>query len=271
MAKTQSILTKAKTLLVWAKRLNTEPEVLDIDRPKDSIQAFDLNFVDPEVGVSVSQFKVVIENLTPGAEYEYILTSFTFGVEGKQWDSLPMTLRVPTETVYNGDFEKGFFGGIAEGWKTTGRAFLTQASVYPFQTKPLSGKDSQVIFARGRKGMNLETTMGAPVVIPKTGTSVDVGVLTRGMIVEGDSNAKIFVRLGMASGGDANPKAENVRWGRFQTVDSEKDSFPVSESLSLEGLQIPAVVTIFIHCKTDGDLGGATAALVLDDVTVSVK
>ena len=169
-------------------------------------------------------------------------------------------VRSPGSTVFNSDFDDGFFAGIAKGWTIEGEGFCVDAGLIPLAYL-IHGKHAQVVYASDERGnKDLNSTLST-LVTARPSQNVKLTVSWTGTS-EGGS-VKILSRLGIGPEGQAQPGAAGVQWSQWQ----ETPSFWDDASFSAKAAN--SVVRLFIQCRSEGSLEDATATFMLDNVRVS--
>jgi len=205
---------------------------------------------------------------SPGQTVTFTITTETAeeGKSRKQYTSAPHTFRMPTREVGNGDFEGGFFGGIADGWTITGEAFCSDAAVVPY-VKPNGGEHAQVIFTTGRDGQRLDSVMFTHALAQAGGTCTMRAMWKSELSM---SEVPILARIGIDPEGGADPSSDAVVWGDWETVPRNYTKVTtdadVRKAEEGEGGDAGRVVTCYIECKTFGDIGKSKPMFAVDDV-----
>ncbi len=209
------------------------------------------------------EHRVEFDGIVPDTVYRYSIETTRDQDRGpKSFQSAEFEVRSPGPTLYNGNFEDGFFAGIAKGWTIEGEGFCADAGLIPM-VHLIDGRHAQVVYAAdGRGNRRLASTL-SNVVAVKAGQTVK---LTASCIGENsDNSAKVQVRVGIGPDGGRNPGAGGVRWSQWQEASGFWDDLSVSAPAA------NSVVRFFVQCRSEGSLEKGTATFMLDNVRVTTN
>lgn len=207
--------------------------------------------------------RVEFDAILPNKVYRYsIETVSERDGHSKSIKSADYEIRSPGSQVFNGDFDDGFFAGIARGWNINGDGFCTDAALVPL-THLVYGKHAQVVYASGERGhATLDSTLSTVVAVkPGQQVKVDVSWLARATV----DSVKILSRLGIGPEGQSQPGAPGVQWSSWQETPGFWDDASVSAKAA------NSVIRLFVQCRSEGSLEKATATFMLDNVRVEAQ
>lgn len=204
-----------------------------------------------------TEHRALIDGLVEGSTASVRIV--TWSETGKSYASALYTCRVPSGQVYNGDFERGFFGGIGEGWTFTGDGFCADARYAP-EAEPDSGEHAQVIWARGERKMKIDATLAAQVVRRAAGTLTLEARLSG--LLRGATQTGIEARLGIAPQGSMDPQATGIAWSAWEPLDLSYRTLRTSATVQ------PALVAIFAQCRTVRPFDQGEPMIAIDNVRV---
>lgn len=222
------------------------------------------------LGLSASslQHRVVLEELQPDSAYEFVAHSAEPPEEParSRARSASYTFRTPGPQVYNGGFAAGFYGGVADGWRSRGEGFLTDAALLP-DVGALKGRPGQALYAFLEKGMKLDATLWT-FIAPALGKRQTVharwagGVylssssdtlhlrlenaeLSHGVTLQSlaEEHLPLSARLGVDPHGGEDPTAPGMVWTLWQRPTTQ----PEEVALSFE--PTGPVATVFVQCQ----------------------
>jgi len=213
--------------------------------------------------VSGTSHRVEFVDLAPATVYRYTIeTICEKSGRPKSFRSAEYELRSPGPQVFNGDFDDGFFAGIANGWTIDGQDFCTDAGLIP-KTALVHGRHAQAVYAAGGRGnKKLASTLSA-IVAAKTGQAIKLSVSWTAQ-TSGNS-CKVLSRIGIAADGKSDPAAAGVRWSNWENTSGSWDDQSVS---AMAG---NSVVRLFVQCRSESALGDGTATFMLDNVRVTAE
>jgi hypothetical protein len=204
-----------------------------------------------------TEHKVVLEGLEPGGRYSFRIQTET--IQGGETHSTPSyPVRVPGPDIYNGDFDEGFFTGIAEGWRVDGSGLATDAGVFP-GIEMGEGEHGQVLFAVPERNIGLNSAA-------YTWFESDPGktceVKASAADASFESDGLTMVRLGVdPTGGDAR-NAESIVWTEWQPL--RRDWRDMTIQASADG----HLMTVFVEAKATGGEQKGRPAVAFDKVKV---
>lgn len=206
--------------------------------------------------------KVVLKDLEGESRILRVLTQRQVGDKTNGYASAEYLIRGIASGLRNLDFEDGFFGGIAEGWTITGEGFCTDAALIP-GASPREGEHAQAVFVRGDKGHTSLSGTLRNNIAAKPGRDVRV-TLWWASVSEGTS-AESEARIGIDPTGGDDPESSGIQWGEWQKLT------PAWTAASHAATGEHSVVTLFVECRSKGDLGEGTVTFMLDDVKVESR
>lgn len=203
------------------------------------------------------------DGIQPDKVYRYsIETVCERGGRAKSIKSADYEIRSPGPAVFNGDFDEGFFAGIAKGWRIDGEGFCTDAALIPL-THLVYGKHAQVVYAAGERGhAALDSTLSTLVAVER-GQEVRISVSWFGNATA--DSVKVLSRLGIGPEGQSQPGAVGVQWSSWE----ETPRFWDDASLSAKAAN--SVIRVFVQCRSEGSLEKATATFMLDNVRIEAE
>jgi hypothetical protein len=210
-----------------------------------------------------------VGGLSPGESITFTITTETTeeGKPRKEFVSAPYTFRMPDRRIFNGDFEGGFFGGIAEGWTMTGESFCTDAAVVP-GAGALEGGHAQAIYTSGKDNQDLHGLMFTRI-LAAGGSRCVMSAHWRSDLK--NSKVPVMARLGIDPAGGEDPKAMSVAWTDWGVVPKDWTAAGVETKIPAKEDEEAGdrLVTCFIECRTPGDTGANKPVFVVDDVRIT--
>lgn len=249
----EPVFTAADTLTItWKTREATTGRIVLTDKASDGGR------VTKETPAG-KEHRVVFEGLKPDRDLQYVIeTTREHQGRPKSIRSAVYDIRTPGRQFYNGDMEKGFFAGIAHGWKIEGRGFATDASLVPY-VRVLGGRHAQSVHAEGgdKDHGGIDTTM-SNIIATEPGETIRVALAwaTRSTSPE----ATVRMRAGIDPKGGTDPANTDILWTSWQ---SPRSSWAHLE-LELEAEH--SLARLIIECKSEGDLGPGLVACMIDQV-----
>jgi len=203
------------------------------------------------------------DGILPDKVYQYsIETVCEQDGRPKRIRSAEYEIRSPGSAVFNGDFDDGFFAGIANGWTVDGDGFCTDAALIPL-THLVHGKHAQVVYATDERGHSALNSTLSTLVAVRPGQPVKVSVSWVGKATT--DSVKILSRLGVGPQGQSQPGAVGVQWSSWQDTPGFWDDASISVAAK------NSVIRIFVQCRSEGTLEKSTATFMLDNVRVEVQ
>lgn len=170
------------------------------------------------------------------------------------------SIRVPTSEIYNGNFDEGFFAGIAEGWRINGDGLCTEGKVFPNTNTEL--KQSQVIFGLPERNMPLNTTAHTWFITKPGEISKITARLADVSIVQGDQSARILGRVGLDPSGGEIPGATSVVWSEWRELAK------YANELKVEAPATGTLMTVFVQGRSEGKVEKGRPAMAIAEVSV---
>jgi polysaccharide biosynthesis protein PslG len=208
-----------------------------------------------------TEHQVEFTGLRPDSVYRWVIeTTRQDGSVSKSIRSAEYETRSPGRQLFNGEFDRGFFAGIANNWQIEGTGFCTDASLVP-TVKIEPGRHAQAVFARGESGLDrIESTLstavaaqpGKPVKIAFSWACSDAKTL-----------ADISARAGIEPIGGTDPENPKIEWTDWKNL---KHTW---EERSVTATADNSLVRLFVQCRSKGALKGGTAVFMLKDVRVA--
>lgn len=202
--------------------------------------------------------RVEFDALGPDTVYRYSIET-TRDQDGsvKTIQSADYEVRSPGPTVFNGDFDDGFFAGIARGWTIEGEGFCTDAGLIPL-THLVYGKHAQAVYAAARRGNRHLASTLSTAVSARAGRPVKIAVSWVGQTAE--TSAKVFSRLGISPDGGNDPTAPGIEWSTWQETPGFWDDASITATAA------NSVIRVFVQCRSEGSLENGTVMFMLDNV-----
>jgi hypothetical protein len=198
-----------------------------------------------------------IDELEPGATYAFRILSITEG--GKHYWTPEYSIRVPDNDVYNGDFNHGFFAGIAEGWRIEGNGLCTDAAVFPgCEMEP--GEHAQVIFAVPERKIGLQSTAYTWV---RTEESKRYRVSLTAANLSHQSDAAIRARIGVDLIGRTDFGEDGPVWSSWKQLTGNWETLEMTVSSPV------TLPTLFVQVELTEGGGAGRPAVAFDKVRIA--
>lgn len=205
--------------------------------------------------VSGTEHKVEFDRLKPDTDYHFVIeTASEASGTRKSIRSAIYDVRTPGPQIRNGDFEGGFFAGIAHGWRIEGQGFCTDASLVP-NLIGFHGQHAQAVFSFG--GKELASTLST-MLAATPGKPVEISFYWAARRTE--ASGEINARAGIDPAGGTDPKSSGIKWTDWQVVKRFGGRQSVSTTAS------NSVITLFIQCGSEQAPGEGQAVFMLDNV-----
>lgn len=211
--------------------------------------------------ISATEHQVEFAGIAPNTVYRYSIDT-TCEENGRphRIRSAEYEVRSPGASVFNADFDDGFFAGIAKGWTISGEGFCADAGAIPL-THLIHGKHAQAVYASGERGHEALNSTLSTVATAQPGQTVKLTVSWTAQ-VSGDA-VKVLSRIGIAPNGASDPNAASIAWSQWQQTPGFWDDASVSAAAA------NSVVRLFIQCRSEGKLDGAKATFMVDNVRLT--
>jgi len=248
----ESTFAAADRLVIQWKTLKPTTAKVTLSQANDGSSKVDKN------SPAGTQHKVEFEGLKPDKVYRFVIetTNKSSGTP-KTTRSAMYDIRTPSRQVYNGDFESGFFAGIANGWHIEGQVFCADAGLIP-RIRGIHGKHAQAVFLSGN--LELESTLST-ILAAAPGKPVQVSFSWAGRRTT--TSGQISARAGIDPKGRMNPDSDDIKWTDWQEI----KVFGSTHKISAKAAN--SVVTLFFQCRSDQPVGDGPARFILDNVNVS--
>ncbi len=207
-----------------------------------------------------TRHRVEIGGLKPDAVYRFFIeTTCGRGGLAKTTRSAGYEVRCPGRQVFNGNFESGFFAGIANGWVIKGDGFCTDAALIPF-TRVAEDQHAQVVFARGdKKHEKIDSTLST-VVAATPAKPIHLSLSWAGTATK--TSARVVARAGIDPTGGIDPNRRGIEWTAWHQLGR------LWEQRTLSANAANSVVRLFVQCRSEGTLDRGSVAFMLDHVRV---
>lgn len=204
--------------------------------------------------------RVVFDGLAPGTDYRFIIeTARQQDGEPKKISSAPHEIRTPAHEIHNEDFNDGFFGGIARGWRVEGTGLCTDAALIPFADLD-KDQHAQAVFARGdKKHKQIDSTLST-IIAARPGERMIIGFDCAAR--SSDTTARLQVRTAIDAAARADWRSADLTWSPWRDL---TDSW---EHLSVLARPSNSVVRLLIQCRSQGAVGKGNLAFLVDNVNV---
>ncbi len=208
-----------------------------------------------------TEHRVTFDGLRPDAVYRWTIeTTRSDDGRDKSIRSAEYETRSPGRGIYNGDFSRGFFAGIANGWRIDGTGMCTDAALVP-AVKLEPGTHAQAVFSRGDVNHDhIDSTLSTAVAV-KPGAPLRISLAWAGN--DEKTLADISARAGIDPAGGTDPQSPRIVWTDWTML---KRSF---QDQVVSATPENTLARLFVQCRSSGSLKGGTAVFMLKDVRVA--
>jgi hypothetical protein len=208
-----------------------------------------------------TEHRVEFTALQPDTLYRWTIeTTRQEGSAAKSIRSAEYETRSPGPQFYNGQFDCGFFAGIANGWRIDGAGLCTDAALIP-QIKIDPGQHAQAVFSRGEFGHeHINSTLGAAVTA-RPGQPLTVSFAWASN--DAKTLADISARAGIEPDGGTDPDSSKIRWTDWKNL---KRTW---EERSVTATPANSMARLFVQCRSKGSLKSGTAVFMIRNVKVA--
>jgi hypothetical protein len=209
-----------------------------------------------------TEHRIEFAGLLPDSVYRWVIeTTRQDGSAGRSIRSAEYETRSPGRQISNGEFNRGFFAGIANDWQIDGTGFCTDAALIP-GVKLEPGRHAQAVFARGEFGHEHINSTLSTAVAAEQGKPVKIAFSWA--CSDAKTLADISARAGIDPTGGTDPDSSKVQWTEWKNLKRSWEDRSVTATPGDNKL-----VRLFIQCRSKGTLKGGTAVFMLKDVKVA--